>query len=98
VIGIQVTANGVTVTDSGDGIPADRLEELRRDIPRGLRRARSGLGLALAGWVADVHGGHLELDNRPEGGLAARLVLPVELGAGPAAPGDGPGREPGGRR
>lgn len=78
VVRITVTAEGVTVTDTGGGIPEDRLEELRRDIPRGLRRARSGLGLALAGWVSDVHGGHLELDNRPEGGLAAQLILPVE--------------------
>lgn len=78
-IHIKVDAEGVIVTDEGEGIPSDRLEELRRDIPQGLRRAKSGLGLALAGWASDIHGGHLDLANRPEGGLAAQLILPVEL-------------------
>lgn len=79
VIHIDVDGGGVTVTDEGGGIPADRLEELRRDIPQGLRRAKSGLGLALAGWASDIHGGHLDLANRDGGGLAAQLILPVEL-------------------
>lgn len=78
-IHITVDAGGVTVTDEGDGIPADRLEELRRDIPQGLRRAKSGLGLALAGWACDIHGGHLDLASREPRGLVAQLVLPVEL-------------------
>ncbi|HYI62128.1 MAG TPA: ATP-binding protein [Acidimicrobiales bacterium] len=86
VVHIEVTADGVTVTDEGAGIPPERLDELRRDIPRGLRRARSGLGLALAGWVSDVHGGHLELANRAEGGLEAQLVVPVELREAVAEP------------
>lgn len=81
LIHITVTADGVTVTDEGGGIPIEHLEALRRDIPQGLRRAKSGLGLALAGWASDVHGGRLDLSNRPEGGLAAQLVLPLEVQA-----------------
>jgi signal transduction histidine kinase len=38
----------------------------------------SGLGLAIARTIAEAHGGRLELRNRPEGGLAAVIVLPVE--------------------
>ncbi len=90
LIHITVHAEGVTVTDEGGGIPKDRLEELRRDIPQGLRRAKSGLGLALAGWASDIHGGHLDLANRPEGGLAAHLVLPVEVTTTEPAPAAAP--------
>lgn len=79
---VRVDAEGVTVVDDGPGIAPGRLVELRRDIPRGLRRADAGLGLPLAAWVADIHGGRLELANRPGGGFEARLVLPVRM-AGP---------------
>lgn len=77
VIAITVDEGGILVSDDGPGIDPDHLAALQRDIPRGLRRARSGLGLALAGWVSDVHAGHLELENAPGGGLDARLVLPL---------------------
>lgn len=77
-VAITVDARGILVADDGPGIEPEHLAALQRDIPRGLRRARSGLGLALAGWASDVHGGHLELENAPGGGLDARLALPVE--------------------
>lgn len=80
---VRVDDGGVSVTDDGPGIPAERLAALRRDVPRGLRRADAGLGLPLAAWVADIHGGRLELANRPGGGFEARIALPVEPG-GPA--------------
>ena len=35
----------------------------------------SGLGLTLARAAAQAHGGALELENRPEGGLTARLRI-----------------------
>ena len=42
----------------------------------------SGLGLTLARAAAQAHGGSLELENRPGGGLCARILLP---GADPRA-------------
>lgn len=92
VVSVTVDGQGVTIEDRGPGIPADRLDELRRDIPQGLRRARSGLGLALAGWVSEEHGGQLELEAREGGGLRARLAIPVDVD--PAA-GDGASRPAG---
>ena len=69
----------IQVEDRGPGIAeADRDEALRRfgrlDSARSLPGA--GLGLALVGAVARLHGGRLELaDNAP--GLVAAIVLPA---------------------
>jgi signal transduction histidine kinase len=38
----------------------------------------AGLGLTLARAIAEQHGGRLVLANRPGGGLAAELRLPLE--------------------
>jgi nitrogen fixation/metabolism regulation signal transduction histidine kinase len=41
------------------------------------KRAGSGLGLALAREIAEAHGGRVQLANRPGGGLAVTLILPL---------------------
>ena len=41
------------------------------------KRSGTGLGLALAREIAEAHGGRIQLANRPGGGLAVTLVLPV---------------------
>lgn len=78
VVRVSADGTGITVDDDGPGIDPTRLADLRRDLPLGLRRAGSGLGLALAAWVAEVHGGRLLLENRAMGGFRARIELPVE--------------------
>lgn len=65
------------VLDSGPGLPAVDPERLF-DPFRSFRPGGSGLGLALARRVASLHGGKLELGNRPEGGVEARLTFPAE--------------------
>lgn len=65
------------VADRGPGIAADRREQARRKFCR-LREARTyagtGLGLALVGAVAKLHGGDFLLeDNEP--GLRAVILL-----------------------
>lgn len=75
----------IEVQDLGPGIPADRLADVQEAFVR-LEQSRSratggtGLGLTLARAAAQLHGGELELVNRPEGGLAARLLLPLGRG------------------
>ena len=64
------------VVDSGPGIPSEQLGRVREAF-FSLRKGGTGLGLAIADRIAQAHGGSLELENRPEGGLVARLVLPV---------------------
>ncbi len=71
----------ISVFDNGPGIPESHLEKLLRPFER-LDTARSnaggsGLGLAIAERIAKLHHGKLELINRPEGGLEARLTLPI---------------------
>lgn len=72
----------IRITDNGAGIPADQIEQLFEPFARGepsRNRATggAGLGLTLARAIAEQHGGRLTLRNRPEGGLAAELRLPV---------------------
>jgi two-component system osmolarity sensor histidine kinase EnvZ len=72
----------ISVFDNGPGIPETHVEKLLRPFER-LDTARSnaggsGLGLAIADRIAKLHQGKLELINRPEGGLEARLSIPIK--------------------
>jgi two-component system osmolarity sensor histidine kinase EnvZ len=71
----------ISVLDNGPGIPAAHMTRLlrpfeRMDSARG-NEGGSGLGLAIADRIAKLHKGKLELLNRPQGGLEARLSLPL---------------------
>jgi signal transduction histidine kinase len=71
----------IEIADSGPGIPEEEIGNVqeafvRLEGSRNRTTGGSGLGLALARSAAHAHGGRLELVNRPEGGLLARLLLP----------------------
>lgn len=72
----------LSVCDDGPGIPEAELEEVFRPFRR-VESSRNketggvGLGLAVVRSVAHAHGGTAQLSNRPEGGLDARLILPL---------------------
>ena len=72
----------ITVDDDGPGIPLDKREEVfrpffRLDPSRNPETGGIGLGLTIARDVARSHGGDLALLESPQGGLRARLWLPV---------------------
>jgi len=71
----------VSVLDNGPGIDESRIEELFQPFKRG-ESARtstgSGLGLSIVEKIAGLHEGAIKLINRPNGGLEARLILPIE--------------------
>jgi signal transduction histidine kinase len=72
----------VAIRDRGPGIPAEALDNVFRPYYRvdGSRNRASGgvgLGLTVAQAIVHGHGGEIILQNRPEGGLEARIVLPV---------------------
>ena len=70
----------LTVSDRGPGIADDEKDSVQRRFVRGRSSEAStgsGLGLAIVRNVAHAHGGGLWLQDRPGGGLSARIVLPV---------------------
>ena len=72
----------VTVEDDGPGIPAEELELVfepfhRVESSRNRETGGTGLGLPIARDIIRAHGGDIALSNRPAGGLAARVTLPV---------------------
>lgn len=70
----------IEVDDNGPGIPDELLEKVFEPYYR-LERSRNrgsggtGLGLAIARNMALLNNGSLKLNNRPEGGLTARVML-----------------------
>ena len=74
----------LSISDRGPGIPADvqpfiferfyRAEAAR--TRRGDADGGAGLGLALARWIAEVHGGHLTLARSSEAGTTFTTFLP----------------------
>jgi signal transduction histidine kinase len=73
----------ITIDDDGPGIPQSELARVFQPFYR-VEESRSretggiGLGLAIASSAVRAHGGELTLLNRPEGGLRARVALPVK--------------------
>jgi signal transduction histidine kinase len=49
---------------------------VRLETSRSSETGGSGLGLTLVKAIAEGHGGSIELENRGESGLRARLCLP----------------------
>lgn len=73
------------VVEVGDDGPGLSPEEIRRAFEPFFRAEGSrnratggiGLGLAIVQAAARSHGGDVQLSNRPEGGLCARVTLPM---------------------
>lgn len=71
------------VADCGPGIPTDALGHVferfyRADDARTASGSKGfGLGLAIAAWIVEAHGGTIDASNRPEGGSVFSVMLPV---------------------
>ncbi len=71
----------VEIADRGPGIPAEKREQVftpffRLEESRSRETGGAGLGLAVVRSIARRHGGDILLEDRPGGGLVARVVLP----------------------
>jgi signal transduction histidine kinase len=92
-IGIQILKEDgsvtLEVTDTGPGIPAEKLRSVfdrffRIDEARtsGEETSGTGLGLAIVKAIVELHRGSVSADNRPGGGAVFRVTLPAaEVGS-----------------
>jgi signal transduction histidine kinase len=69
----------VRISDQGDGIAASDRERIFERFTRlDRRRPGAGLGLPIARWMAEAHGGTLELDASSSDGSVFLVTLPRE--------------------
>lgn len=73
------------VTDTGIGIPKEQQEEIferfyRGDPSRGRGAGQAGLGLSIAKWIAEAHGGRISVQSSPGEGSTFIVRLPILRG------------------
>ncbi len=73
----------LTVTDKGEGIPAEHIPHLTRRFYRtdpGRSRASggTGLGLAIVKHIVERHRGRLDIESTPGEGTRVTVTLPIE--------------------
>lgn len=68
----------VVISDTGYGIPSDRLKQLFA-IRSTTKRRGLGIGLLLVKRIVDRHGGIISLTSHPGAGTAVHLQFPVEM-------------------
>src|SRR6202140_2524319 len=67
----------LTVTDTGDGIPAELLPRVFERFVKGASSPGSGLGLAIAHDIVAAHSGKLEIQSTDGSGTTVRMTLPT---------------------
>ena len=70
------------VTDTGPGIPPEHQARIfdrfyRLDQPRTRDAGGSGLGLAICRWIAEAHGGQIDVASQPGAGSTFTVLLPA---------------------
>jgi two-component system phosphate regulon sensor histidine kinase PhoR len=85
--------HGVTVEDTGPGIPREHIHRLTERFYRvNPGRGGTGLGLAIVKHILNRHGGRLEIASSPGEGSAFTVWLPAadpERAGAPAEPAGG---------
>jgi protein-histidine pros-kinase len=71
----------IVIRDHGAGLPAEEMERVfepfyRTEASRNRSTGGTGLGLAITRNLLHVQRGRVTLDNHPEGGLVATVILP----------------------
>ncbi len=72
----------VQIADSGPGIPPEHASKVfdrfyRVDPSRSREEGGAGLGLSIANWAVQAHGGKIGLDSVPGSGSTFRICLPA---------------------
>jgi heavy metal sensor kinase len=76
----------ITISDSGIGIAKEDLQHIfdrfyRADKARSRNRRGAGLGLAIARWITDMHGGNIVVESEPGAGSIFTVSLPMVRGS-----------------
>jgi signal transduction histidine kinase len=72
---LRVRDTGIGLNDEDRRRAFERL--YRGTRAREVRPSGTGLGLPIARWIAESHGGTIDLANRDEGGAVATVSLPL---------------------
>jgi two-component system OmpR family sensor kinase len=72
----------IAVADQGPGIAPEHRDRIfdrffRVDQSRTRNGGGAGLGLAIAKWAVEMHGGQITVQDGPRGGSEFRIVLPI---------------------
>jgi heavy metal sensor kinase len=72
----------VEIEDEGPGIPLSHRGKIfdrfyRVDKARTREYGGAGLGLSIARWAVEAHGGNIGLESAPKGGCVFRVILPL---------------------
>jgi len=68
----------IRVTDDGQGVPAEARERVfQRFVQLDSQNGGAGLGLPIARWIAEAHGGRLALEAAEAGGASFIATLPL---------------------
>jgi signal transduction histidine kinase len=82
----EVSGSKITVRDTGVGIPPEDLPHVferfyRADPARGRDPGGTGLGLPIARWIVEQHGGKITLESQAGQGTLASIYLPYPGGS-----------------
>ena len=74
----------LSIADTGVGIPQERQQDIferfyRNDSARSGGRGNVGLGLSIAKWIVEAHGGTIQVKSEPDHGSTFTVTLPVRL-------------------
>jgi signal transduction histidine kinase len=73
----------VSVSDTGIGIASQDLAHIfdrfwRADKARSREQGGAGLGLSIAKWIVDIHGGSIDVESQPGKGSIFHLRVPLD--------------------
>ncbi|MBF6612833.1 MAG: HAMP domain-containing histidine kinase [Chloroflexi bacterium] len=88
ITSLSHSPSALSVQDSGVGIPADHLPCIfdrfygaDKSRNRDIAGAGFGLGLAICRWVAEAHGGTIEVSSQVDQGSCFTVSLPIVASA-----------------